>query len=457
LTLQRAKAGKMQVGDECEVVPGFRKGVVAYVGAVAGLPEGEWVGVRLEEATGKNDGTRDGVRYFECEPNHGAFTTQKNLRAPSDRKATLTSRFAKSNTERQTAKDVKNAARDVNIDPTESIDLFWKQFKVDEGKIRSALDSLTESGANDETSTRINELQMETQQMQKSAAEASRYLPPFDVRQTQELVTALTSSIEETRASLAPRKKFSFRARARVREQKAKAKAKASDNSEGTSSSETIFESKKAVVVEIPLEGFRFENQCDTTLQVEVGQLDNLKEGQGKDGCLSHLKNCTIFIMDVSEAIRVDHLENCKVYVGAVAGSVHLQHCKDCTFMIASRQIRIHDSYDCDYYLHVASNPIFEDCARLRFGPYNLYYPEQAAQMAAAGLAHLENQWKKVDDFKWHRAQHSPNWAALKEEEMVTGAIQGSAVVRIGPPPAPSAAPNNEGQPAEDDESDDEL
>jgi len=444
------------VGDECEIVPGFRKGVVAFIGAVAGLPEGDWVGVRLEEATGKNDGTRDGVRYFEAEPNCGAFTKQKNLRPVSDRKATLTSRFAKATTERQTAKDVKNAARDVNVDPTESIDLFWKQFKAEEENIRSVLQSLSLTGANDETTARLNELQMEAQQMQKTAAEASRYLPPFDVRQTQEAVTALNSEIEETRASLVPRKKFSFRARQRVKEQKAKAQTA---KPAAASSSETIFEAKKKVAIEIPIEGFRFENQSDVTLRVEVGQLDQLKEGQGKDGCLSHLKNCTIFIMDVSEAIRIDQLENCKVYVGAVAGSVHLQHCKNCTFMIASRQIRIHDSYDCDYYLHVASNPIFEDCTRLRFGPYNLYYPEQAAQMVAAGLAHLENQWKKVDDFKWHRAQHSPNWAALTEEEMVKGEIEGSGGVRIGPPPAsPSAGPNNTGQPAEeDDESDDEL
>jgi hypothetical protein len=28
-----------------------------------------------------------------------------------------------------------------------------------------------------------------------------------------------------------------------------------------------------------------------------------------------------------------------------------------------------------------------------------------------------ENQWDQVDDFKWLKADHSPNWTTLSEEE----------------------------------------
>lgn len=30
-----------------------------------------------------------------------------------------------------------------------------------------------------------------------------------------------------------------------------------------------------------------------------------------------------------------------------------------------------------------------------------------------------ENQWDQVDDFKWLKADHSPNWTTLAEDEML--------------------------------------
>ena len=39
--------------------------------------------------------------------------------------------------------------------------------------------------------------------------------------------------------------------------------------------------------------------------------------------------------------------------------------------------------------------------------------------MQASGLARMENMWQRVDDFKWHRAQHSPNWCELPEADRV--------------------------------------
>ena len=41
--------------------------------------EGEWVGVELEKPTGKNSGTVDGVRLFECAENCGVFTRREHL------------------------------------------------------------------------------------------------------------------------------------------------------------------------------------------------------------------------------------------------------------------------------------------------------------------------------------------------------------------------------------------
>ena len=49
-----------------------RVGTIMFIGAVDFAP-GRWIGIKLEESTGKNDGCVNGKRYFTCQPNHGSF------------------------------------------------------------------------------------------------------------------------------------------------------------------------------------------------------------------------------------------------------------------------------------------------------------------------------------------------------------------------------------------------
>lgn len=42
-----------------------KTGVVRFVGTTEFSP-GQWIGIELDQPTGKNDGSVKGVRYFEC-------------------------------------------------------------------------------------------------------------------------------------------------------------------------------------------------------------------------------------------------------------------------------------------------------------------------------------------------------------------------------------------------------
>ena len=44
-----------------------------------GLPQGEGVGVALDEPAGKNDGTIKGVAYFACAPKHGMMVRRDEV------------------------------------------------------------------------------------------------------------------------------------------------------------------------------------------------------------------------------------------------------------------------------------------------------------------------------------------------------------------------------------------
>ena len=53
-----------------------RRGSIAFVGPVQelpGLPGAPWIGIALDEPTGKNDGSIQNVKYFHCGTNMGIF------------------------------------------------------------------------------------------------------------------------------------------------------------------------------------------------------------------------------------------------------------------------------------------------------------------------------------------------------------------------------------------------
>ncbi|KAH9525482.1 CAP-GLY domain-containing linker protein 1 [Bulinus truncatus] len=66
-----------KIGDRIWV-SGSKPGVIAFIGETQ-FAAGDWAGVVLDEAVGKNDGSVMGVRYFQCEPKRGVFSRLSKL------------------------------------------------------------------------------------------------------------------------------------------------------------------------------------------------------------------------------------------------------------------------------------------------------------------------------------------------------------------------------------------
>lgn len=73
------------VGARCEVKSDDidelqKRGTVRFVGATKfGKGGGDWVGVEYDEPVGKNDGSVDGERYFNCTNKYGAFVRPERV------------------------------------------------------------------------------------------------------------------------------------------------------------------------------------------------------------------------------------------------------------------------------------------------------------------------------------------------------------------------------------------
>lgn len=55
------------------------RGTVRFCGSTS-FAGGKWVGIELDEPTGKNDGTVMGVRYFTCKLPHGVFVRPSQVK-----------------------------------------------------------------------------------------------------------------------------------------------------------------------------------------------------------------------------------------------------------------------------------------------------------------------------------------------------------------------------------------
>ena len=79
---------KVMIGDSVRITSSQKKGIVQFVGETR-FAKGTWIGVVLEDATGKNDGSVGGVRYFSCPALRGVFVREDKLEKATVDNSTL--------------------------------------------------------------------------------------------------------------------------------------------------------------------------------------------------------------------------------------------------------------------------------------------------------------------------------------------------------------------------------
>lgn len=139
---------------------------------------------------------------------------------------------------------------------------------------------------------------------------------------------------------------------------------------------------------------------------------------KSQDVTLRGLHNCNIIVYGAPSALLMNKLTDCTVLCGPVSGAVFIEDCSTCNFVFPCHQLRVHSTTDSNFYLHVTSRAIVEDCSNVGFAPFNWKYEALESDFQIAGLSPLENNWSLVNDFNWLKTDEpSPNWFVIPEDQ----------------------------------------
>uniref|UniRef100_A0A3P8ZSB3 Dynactin subunit 1 n=1 Tax=Esox lucius TaxID=8010 RepID=A0A3P8ZSB3_ESOLU len=185
-----------KVGSVVEVIGKGQRGTVAYVGATL-FATGKWVGVILDEPKGKNDGTVQGKRYFQCDENCGIFVRQSQIQLVEDGSSATSPETPDSTT----AKFLPKQKGDLYIKEEESLRVQVKDLeeKLETLKIKRAEDKVKLKEL-EKHKIQLEQLQEWKTKMQEQQADLQKQLKEAkkDAREAQEAKDRYMEEMSDT-------------------------------------------------------------------------------------------------------------------------------------------------------------------------------------------------------------------------------------------------------------------
>ncbi|CAL1544286.1 unnamed protein product [Lymnaea stagnalis] len=324
-----------------------------------------------------------------------------------DQMSAFTDKLIKREEERQTQLQKRRLEEsEQSFKIQDSVRNFLDSFKSERRDLETSL-AESKSVESSKLVEHFDILSQRVSKLQRYVSESAMFLPPYELKTAQNLLTSLQAKIQEKREELLPKKRFAFKSSNKKADKRTVV-------SVGNKSEETAKDSKSEDDLVIELAACKFVGTSNKTLQKNGNEINQ------KDIALANLTDCVVLLYGAPSAIHMNKLKNCKIFSGPVPGSIFIRDCTNCTFVLACQQLRIHSTTNSHFYIHVTSKAIIEDCNGIKFAPCNWTYDGQDEDYALSGLSKERNNWDSVDDFDWLAADaHSPNWSILDESERV--------------------------------------
>lgn len=269
------------------------------------------------------------------------------------------------------------------MDPNNIIDYVKNEQKL----LLEELNSIDST-----SSSRIDEIYSKAEYMKKTFHQYLPTMVAYNIEICNKLIKELEYKIQEKRSKFMPKKSFKF--------------SFIPPNNSNNKTEEMIVE-KSSTPSKINFNDNcrSYENLTDQYLTLDSNDLE--------DFSFISLNRCNIRITGVLCSIRVINCNDCTIFTGPVSSSAYIENCQNCEFQLIGRQIRIHESNECKFYLHVTSRTIIEECKNLKFGCYNWFYNELDNDFVKSNIDKNVNNWNQIDDFNC-LYDNSPNWSIIQ-------------------------------------------
>ena len=299
-----------------------------------------------------------------------------------------------------------------------SSDAFQTHFYAECGEITAELGKLgledavgsseNEVERKQRLSTQYEKISKRTEMLQKFYNEQSHFLLQYELRRAQEQMNNINRLSQEKREQLFPKKKFGFRSKQNITTLAAAIE---------TNQTAQTTQAQKVEVVEPVRE---YENTF-TFKDINKQEITKLSEEiAGKDVVLMNIKDSTIKLFGNPSVVQLKNIENSTILCGPVTGSAFIDNCKSCKIIVASHQLRIHDTEATQFYIHVGSRAIVENCKNVLFGPYAWSYAGIEQHFKNADFDFAKINWRSIDDFNWLvTGQQSPNWNFVPDHDQL--------------------------------------
>lgn len=295
-------------------------------------------------------------------------------------------------------------------------DEFLTQFYSEYNDITEKISSLTkitnpaDAQKKLQLSADYERLSNRTAALQKYLTENTKFIPVYETRKAQENLSKLARLSQDKRDEVFPKKKFGFKS-------KQKMTTLADAITTANTKDEQITEARKKDTQDND-EMFFKDSTC--TIKDVDGQtvIKYGAETDGKDIAILNIKNACIQIYGNPSVLHAKNIENSVILCGPISGSAFVNNLKNVKLVIACHQLRIHESHQSEFYIHIGSRAIIENCTSVQFAPYAWTHAELNADFARSTLNIEQSNWECIDDFNWlNQNQESPNWSILDEEK----------------------------------------
>lgn len=291
---------------------------------------------------------------------------------------------------------------------SETADVFLASFQEMKSKLTEDL-KISQDLAGDKTKMmdHFDRMVRDHGYIQQYLNESSMFLASFQLKRSQEILAELNAEIQSQMEALQPKKRFGFKNK--TNKPKEKKVVPTTDDADSTEAREI---KNSALDSYLQRNFFGFKDRSNETLVMKADEILNRQLN------LQNLTNCTVEVLGNPGTIQAADLKYCTVLIGPTSRSAFIKRSQGCQFVLACQQVRIHDTVDSNFYLHVTGAAIIESCSNVGFAPYNLAYPQLEEHYSNSQLDRAVNYWDKVEDFKWiSKNEKSPNLFHIEEND----------------------------------------